>query len=355
MQIVRGKIDRAKRVVIYGPEGVGKSTLASMFPSPVFIDVEGGTEELDVARIPVPGSFMMIKQLIAEFRRDQQGFRTLVIDTADWAERLLITEVCAQNNLSALGGQDDFGRSYNLLETAWAKFLDSLTDISETCGVHIVILAHAQMRKFEQPEEAGAFDRWELKLQKKTSALLKEWPGLLLFASYHTMVVEVKKTKKGQGGQRVLRTTHHPCWDAKNRHGLPEEMPMDYAHIAHIFQAAPTSATTTSHPPPSLEPPTPTLPPAKEVHGQPHTTQSLQIAVTPLPVPTSRVPTKLEQLMKSAGVDESDLRRVVATRGYYPPETPISNYAPDFVEGVLVAAWDKVLAKINEMRGGQAQ
>jgi hypothetical protein len=345
MQISKGQVSRPQRVVNYGPEGVGKSTFASHFPNPVFIDVEQGTSHLDVARTPTPNSFQILKQYVAELRADAQGFQTLVIDTADWAERLCIQDVCASNNLSAIGGQDDFGHSYNLLETAWAKFLDSLTDLSQTQNMNVVLLAHAQMRKFELPEEAGAFDRWELKLQKKTSALLKEWPDMLLFATYKTMVVEIKKTKKAQGGQRVLRTTHHPCWDAKNRAGLADELPYEFKAIAHAFpQFAPQQPTAAPAAPQQQAPQAPAQPPAAESQApaQPAPEQ---------PITQPGLPTDLAQLMAANNVTEAEIRKVVATKGYYPEETPITNYAPEFIAGVLVAAWDKVHAAITSARG----
>ena len=88
----------------------------------------------------------------------------------------------------------------------------------------MVLTAHAQIKKFEQPDELGAYDRWELKLEKKTAPLTKEWADMVLFANYKTMVVNVdnqgaaKGKNKAQGGQRVMFTTHHPAWDAKNRY-----------------------------------------------------------------------------------------------------------------------------------------
>ena len=51
------------------------------------------------------------------------------------------------------------------------------------------------MRKFEQPDELGAYDRWELKLDKNTAPLVKEWADMVLFANYKTVVVNVD----GQG------------------------------------------------------------------------------------------------------------------------------------------------------------
>ena len=56
------------------------------------------------------------------------------------------------------------------------------------------------MRKFEQPDELGAYDRWELKLGKKTSSqispLVKEWADMVLFANYKTYAVAVDKDGK---------------------------------------------------------------------------------------------------------------------------------------------------------------
>ena len=51
MEITRGKVQKAKKVVIYGPEGIGKSTFASRFPDPVFIDTEGSTNDLSLIHI----------------------------------------------------------------------------------------------------------------------------------------------------------------------------------------------------------------------------------------------------------------------------------------------------------------
>jgi len=352
LQITKGVVNRAQRVTIYGPEGIGKSTLASLFPNPIFIDVEQGTDQLDVARTPKPASFEMVRQIITDFRLDPQGYQTLVVDTADWAERLAIIEVCNQNNLGSLGGAEDYGRSYNLLEEKWAKMLDSMTEICMGLGIHIIILAHAAMRKFEQPEEVGAFDRWEMKLQKKTSAKLKEWSDMLLFAGYKTLVVAAEKTKvkKGVGGARVIRTTHHPCWDAKNRHDLPDEIALAKENTHHlpielynIFYPEKGPAA------PSVTPPEPS--PSKDVPKLAAELGPIQQEVpAPISIPTTpSLPPELVQLMEANDVTEKDIRRAVAKKGYYPLDTPITNYDSEFIGGVLVGAWEKLQTAINNL------
>lgn len=235
MKIIRGKLSGARKVCVYGPEGIGKSTFASHFPDPVFIDTEGSTKDMDVARMEAPSSWQMLMEQVKYVKAHPETCRTLVIDTADWAEMLCTEAVCARSQKS---GIEDFGygKGYVYLTEEFGRLLNLLQELVDI-GIHVVINAHAKMRKFEQPDEMGAYDRWELKLQKQTAPLLKEWADMVLFANYKTIVVNVdgqgaqKGKNKAQGGKRVMYTSHHPCWDAKNRYELPEELPFDYRRL----------------------------------------------------------------------------------------------------------------------------
>lgn len=357
-EVISGKIEKAKKVVLYGPEGIGKSSLAAKFPNPIFIDTEGSTTEMDVQRLPKPTSWEMLKQEVEWVK--QQGsvrFGTLVIDTIDWAEMLCNEHVCAQHNKK---GIEDFGygRGYIYASEEFGRFLNLLSDVIEA-GIHVVLTAHSQIVKFEQPDEMGAYDRYQLKLGAKTgsrtAALVKEWADIVLFLNYKTFSVATDdsgKKHKVQGGARVMYTTHHPAWDAKNRQGLPNELPLDYSHIAHIFSSPVTTATSLSTAPvtttsPQAEEQAPvtepnTQPPADV---QPATQQEQsQLEIDP------NIPASLRDLMQHHHVAEWEIQQVVAQRGYYPADTPITNYDPGFIEGVLVAAWPKVFAMIEEMR-----
>lgn len=233
--ITKGKVKTAKKVVIYGPEGIGKSTLASQFPEPVFVDTEGSTKELDVARYPVPKTWNDVVTDVNDFVESMPG-KTLIIDTADWAEQLCISHTCA--NLGVKGIEDvGYGKGYVYVSEAFADFLNKCNVLIDQ-GVNIVFTAHAQMRKFEQPDEMGAYDRWEMKLSKKVAPLLKEWADIVLFCNYKTDVItdQNTKSKKATGGRRVMYASHHPCWDAKNRYDLPDMMPMEFSQIKHLFE-----------------------------------------------------------------------------------------------------------------------
>jgi GTPase SAR1 family protein len=355
MEIITGKQKRPQRVVVYGPEGIGKSTFASQFPRPIYIDTEGSTEQLDVARTPKPLSWTMLKQQLAALRKAKQ-FSTIVIDTVDWAERLCEEQVCAEGNKA---GIEDFGygKGYTYVAEAFGRFLNYLNDMRDE-GWNVVLLAHAVMRKFELPDEAGGFDRYELKLSKKVSPLVKEWADMVLFANYRTIVVEVDGKKKGQGGRRVMHTAHHPCWDAKNRHDLPEECPFDYKVIAsHIPSGSEITATKPAAAPASSTPePEDDLPYDKEAADE---REAIDNPASTAPKPTgTRIPfdnpggfpVRLMELMYDSKVSEEDVRRAVAHKGYYPLETPIHRYDDAFVDGVLVAAWPRVCEIIESLK-----
>ena len=237
LNIISGKLNRAQKVVIYGSEGIGKSTLAAQFPSALFIDTEGGADHMDVRRISRPIGWDELIADVNEVAKTPGVCGSLVLDTADWAERLAINEVCKKNKWQSLE-TPGYGRGYTYLSEEFTRLLSALDEVI-AAGINVVITAHAKMRKFELPDEMGSYDRWEMKLSKQVAPLLKEWCDMLLFLNYKTFVVSTESnTKKAQGGKRVMYATHHPCWDAKNRHGLPDEMEMDFGNIAALFEKA---------------------------------------------------------------------------------------------------------------------
>jgi hypothetical protein len=241
LTIQRGKITRPQKATIFGPEGVGKSTLASQMPEPVFIDTEGGTHHLDVARFPEIKTWDDVVAATTKLATADHGFKTLVIDTADWLEKRLAEHVCRKASKDSI--EDfGFGKGHVIVAEEFAKFLTSL-DVLLKRGMHVVFLAHSTVKKFESPEQAGSYDRYELKLSKQVAPLLKEWSDLLLFANYVTKVAEGDTGKRrGVGGrERVLFTTHTAAYDSKNRHGLPEKLPFAFESISPVFGVQPAA------------------------------------------------------------------------------------------------------------------
>lgn len=338
--ITTGTITCPQKVVVYGPEGVGKTSLLACFPDVLFIDTEGSTKRLDVKRLPAPTSWTMLKDEV-EFVIQNRPCKTLAIDTADWAERLCIRHVC---DSASKNGVEDFGygKGYVYVQEEFGRLLNRLEDVI-SAGINVAIAAHAQMRKFEQPDELGSYDRWEMKLSKQCYPLLKEWADTVLFATYKTLVITTEQNKrKAQGSTRVMYTQHHACWDAKNRWGLPEQIPLEYAAIAAYI---PGSDTTPSAAPVNQQPaantaPSVTPPPVQQTYTPP--------AERVIP---AGIPKELADLMRQNDVTPKMIQDAVAQKGWYPADTPIENYSPDFISGALIAGWPNLYQMIMEMTG----
>ena len=368
MEITSGKIKKAIKLVVYGPEGIGKSTFASMFPDPVFIDTEDSTVNMDVRRFAKPTSWTMLKQQVDYVKKNPTSCKTLVIDTADWAETLCKEHVISDKQVK---GIEDigYGKGYVYLEEEFGRLLNQLQEIIEF-GINVVMTAHAEIKKIEQPEEIGGYDHWQMKLEKKTMPLLKEWADILLFANYKTMVINVdnqgaaKGKNKAQGNQRVMYTTRSPWWDAKNRHELPDELPFDYKDITHLFEGSfrpnnqQSNSNATTSIPSGAEQHNSTLDPATAKKEEPvtppptTTVQTSQSNLFPADLGIDdTVPKALADLMRANNVSVPDIQFVVGAKGYYPSDTPIANYDEGFIQGVLIGAWDQVyqMIKANEI------
>jgi len=366
-RFVSGKSLKPTKVVLYGPEGVGKTTLASLFPKPLFVDGEGGTGRMDVVRYAErPTSWAHLRQIVGNILADPEDRETLVLDTADWLDDLAVQQVCAELNISTMGttrkGDKDtsWGASYHRLEAVWADFLTQLeADFIDAGRMHICFLAHSTTKKFELPEEAGQFDRYELAMDKRSSAKLKQWSDMLLFLNYQTMVNIVQEAKgnqaakaRAQGGSRhVIQTEHSAAWDAKNRDNLPAQIFFD------------DKATL----PAAL---LPTFCPITRGVSAPKPVQAIQKPATtvaptaPMPAPTATTETELptekhialKKLIELSGVTYEEVFEVVRVQkagAIYPPGTPISALDKRLIEGLIFPHWEKIVERVNSNRNGK--
>lgn len=368
MEITRGVVPMGRKVVLYGVEGIGKTLLAAKFPGAVFIDTEGSTANYDLARFPSPTSWEMLKQEAEYAQQHPNEVGTLVIDTADWAERLCKLSVCKRNNWPSIE-TPSFGVGYTQAAEEFGRLLDIL-DRCVMSNVNVVITAHSTIRRMESPTDFGTYDKYELKCSKQVSPLLKEWCDLLLFLNYKMTIVteKGKQSGKAQGGQRMMYATKHPAYDAKNRFGLPDEMPMDFAYIAHLFGPAPVPQPNPI--PDSIEPAAVS---AREDAGNPtiispadtsveqaappsETPPSAQAASTSEPIdPLTGRPLyegiypPAADLMRAADITPTEVELCVTERlGCFPDGMPCRDFPQDFFEQWLMPFWPQVVEWISD-------
>lgn len=350
MQLTSGKVQKPQKTVIYGPEGIGKTTLANQFPAPVFIDIEGSTNSMDVKRLSCH-SWQEILDAVKYLKTQKHEFKTAVFDTADWAERHCVQFLCANANKTSI---EDFGygKGYTFLAEEFGRLLTSLNALVES-GMHVIFVAHSTVKKMELPDEQGSFDHYELKCTRQTSPLLKEWADAVLFVNYKVTVTtdDNKRTKAIGGRKRIIHTQHTAAYDAKNRWGLPDqipfELPFDFGVFAKVLgENASKPVFEKSEPPPA----------PKGVEEMLKTGQATRVPLTqakvgPVKPETEDIPPRLATLMELSGVLVSELLTYCEGKSFIPKGgklTEIKKVVQD--QMVIETNWNKVVDKIKATR-----
>lgn len=237
--ITKGREAQPPRIMIYGSEGVGKSTFAALAPNPVFVQTEDGLSEIDCSKFPLAKSFDDVVLQLQAVRDERHDYGTVVIDSLDWLERLVWDRVCADYGVKSIEKADGgYGKGYVHALTYWRQIVSLLNDIRARKGMAVILIAHAAVERFEDPEHA-AYDRYTPRLHKKACSLVCEWVDAVLFASRRMRVDSTtgKAAPVGaDGGERILRTNGSPACIAKNRFGLPTELPLSWSAFVEALK-----------------------------------------------------------------------------------------------------------------------
>ena len=232
-QVMSGKTPAPRRVMLYGTQGIGKSTFASCAPKPIFLQTEDGLGEIDCDKLPLVTSFNEAMTALSELYTEPHPYQTIVVDSLDWLERLIWTEVCRKRNVESI---EDIGyaKGYIFALTQWREFLEGLSALRTDKGMSAVLIAHARIERFENPE-TESYDRYVPRLHKLAAAVVQEWCDEVFFATYKVYTKQTEEgfnRKRSQGigsGERIIRTQERPAHVAKNRLNLPEEIPLDWS------------------------------------------------------------------------------------------------------------------------------
>lgn len=239
LQVSTGKKQAPRRVLLYGVQGVGKSSWAAQAPGAVFLPTEDGLADIDCASLPLATSYADIMSGMGSLYTEAHEYKTLVIDSLDWLEQLVWAEVCRTRRIQSIEDVG-YGKGYVLAVDLWRKVLEGLSALRADRGMMIVLIAHAKIESFKNPE-GDDFDRYQPRLHKFAAAVLQEWCDEVIFATYQTYTKAQptgfgQVTAKGVGsGARIMRTTERPAHMAKNRLGLPDELPFSWAAYAQFL------------------------------------------------------------------------------------------------------------------------
>lgn len=213
------------RIVLYGSPKVGKTTFGSLLPSPLFIDIEGGSGALPVARIEKEklNSYADVLEAVEALYSQDHGFKSVVVDSADWLEALIFNQVAAEHGKKSID-EIGYGAGYGAAVNLWKQLLAGLTALRNDKGIVVLLIAHDAVKRYDNPL-TESYDRHQLKLHGKSSAIITEWSDCLLFANQEVYIDKkqegFKKVSRGRAGDRVLHTVESPAFLAGNRFGLP--------------------------------------------------------------------------------------------------------------------------------------
>jgi hypothetical protein len=223
----------APRIMVYGVEGIGKSTFAAGSPSPIFILTEDGLGSLQVDHFPLAKAYDDVLTAIDTLYNEKHQFKTVALDSLDWLENMIWREVESKHEAKELA----YGKGAVIAADKWREVLDGLNALRNDKGMSVILIAHTTVKRYDNPE-TEPYDRFQPKLQDRSSALIREWCDAVLFSNYKTIVkkddVGFNKTvaRGVSTGERMLFTSERPAYMAKNRYSLPESIPMSWDAFA---------------------------------------------------------------------------------------------------------------------------
>ena len=247
--VTTDKVSRPPRICLYSVEGFGKSTFGASALNPICLPTEDGLDELEMAKLPRPTTFDEALASLRMLYEEDHDYRTLVIDTLDWLEPLIWEHVCTihgHDGIESFG----YGKGFVYALDEWVRLLKNLDKLRNDKGMAILLIAHSEIRRYDSPD-TEPFDRYQMKLHRLVAAKVGEWVDALIFANYKVFTEKTdvgfkKKVTRGTGGiDRFMYTEERPAYKAKNRFGLPEELPFVKGEAWNVLmEAIKTSRTT---------------------------------------------------------------------------------------------------------------
>lgn len=246
-QVTKGGVKCPPRVMIYGVDGVGKTTFASEAPNAILIPTEDGAARLDVEQFPLCTEWPQVFGCIRSLCTEKHEHKTLVLDSADWAQALAVEHVITHEFDGDSQKYEAYGKGAKSTMREWIRLLAAFDYLRQHRSMEVILIAHAVVRTFHNPA-GDDYDRFESNLQSGQStsiwAKTKEWCDIVLFATFDVVVTTDDKSrakgvmKRGESA-RVVYSAPGAAWDAKVRAGwtLPEKFPLSQAEFRRHMKA----------------------------------------------------------------------------------------------------------------------
>lgn len=237
------------RIVVYGRNGVGKSTFFAAAPRAVFIAVESGLDNIDARAVPQPKDWTELLASV-DYLATEPSCESIVIDSLDWAEQLCWAHIVATKTddkgrrVKDIEGYG-YGKGYIAALNEWRILLNALT-IARDNGKNILLIAHS-IRKAVKNPTGEDYEQWQIKINAQAAGLIQEWVDVVGFAELDVATIKEgegqgKRIKGQSSGRRILRTQPAAGYEAKTRFALPAKIPLEWPAFAAAIAAGSYSA-----------------------------------------------------------------------------------------------------------------
>ena len=241
------KNDNPPIVLLYGVDGIGKTSLAAEWPSPLYLPTEGERPPSDV-EMATPGTIESLAALLdifAELLTEEHDFKTVIVDSLDGLEPLIWRATCARLGVNSIE-EPGYGKGYIETDTEWGEYLSAVGALSRA-GINVVQLAHPEIVRFDSPT-TDPYSRYQPKLHKRANALVREKADVVAFLNYRVSIKEKEvarqtKVAHAEGGkERQIHLSEGAGFNAKNRYSMPDSVTYrkgnGYAELAKFWLPA---------------------------------------------------------------------------------------------------------------------
>jgi hypothetical protein len=243
VKITRASSSRAPILLVYGAEGRGKTTLACKAPTSIALLLERGLPRgVSVDAIEDANSFESVMSALRDFYTAPGEYKTLVVDTVDALEALLIENVCAKHGWKNIE-QPSYGKGYTIADNEWRRFIHALTAIRDKHDITVLMTCHASIERIDDPR-APTYTSYQPRLHKRARGLVMDCCDAVFFLAEDLRVVTDdggfrERTRAATDARRFLFTEGTPAFAAKNRFGMPAKIPMpidfEFANLARYW------------------------------------------------------------------------------------------------------------------------
>ena len=226
MKISTVSANTAPIVLIYGAEGRGKTTLACKAPKPLAFLLEWGLPKgITVDAVEDINSFENVLGGLRDLWTDRRGYETLIIDTVDALEALIIEHTCRKNNWKSIESPA-YGKGWIVLDDEWRRFNRGITAIRDR-GMTVILLCHADVTRVDDPR-VPTYTSYAPRLHRRGRGLIVDaCDGVFFLAEdLRTVTDGNDRVRASAGPARYLFTEGSPSYAAKNRWGMPARIPV---------------------------------------------------------------------------------------------------------------------------------